>query len=180
MNSMKKNVCRINRRYILLALLSTIFIIADAQVVTVNDMSAVKPGSKINFVIDFSKATIMSMNETDFSNYEKDWNKDKPTIIGRFQKGVNNKLNGILNVGSYPDSQYTLKVTVTAISDVGNVYCDAVITDKDGTVLFSVNNVNGGSEPPILPGSKLARIKTWAFLTGRSLGNNMKSEYLAQ
>ena len=177
---MKKNAFCINRRYILLALLSTIFMIADAQVVTVNDMSAVKPGSKINFVIDFSKATIMGMNETDFSNYEKDWHKDQPTIIRRFQKGVNNKLGGVLNLGSYPNSEFTMKVTVKTISDMGNVYCDAAIVDKGGTVIFNVNNVNGGSEPPILPGSKLARIKTWAYLTGRSVGGILKSEYLAQ
>lgn len=177
---MKKNVCCINRRYILLALLSAIFMIVDAQVVTVNDMSAVKPGSKINFVIDFSKASIMGMNEKDFSNYEKDWNKDRPTIVDRFQKGVNSKLSDMLRVGSYPDSEYTMKVTVKTISDMGNVYCDAVIVDKSGTVIFSVNNVNGGTEPPILPGSKLARIKTWSYLTGRSLSGILKSEYLAQ
>ncbi len=177
---MKKSECRYNRRYILLALLCSIFMIVDAQVVTVNKMSAVKPGSKINLVIDFSKATIMGMNETEFSNYEKDWKKDQPTIVGRFQKGVNNKLSDMLRVGSYPDSEYTMKVTVKTISDMGNVYCDVVIVDKNGTVIFSVNNVNGGSEPPILPGSKLARIKTWAYLTGRSLGNIIKSEYLAQ
>ena len=177
---MKKSECRYNRRYILLALLCSIFMIVDAQVVTVNKMSAVKPGSKINLVIDFSKATIMGMNETEFSNYEKDWKKDQPTIIGRFRKGVNSKLNDMLNVGAYPSSDYTMKVTVKTISDMGNVYCDAVIVDKSGTVIFSVNDVNGGSEPPILPGTKLARIKAWSYLTGRSLSGILKSEYLAQ
>lgn len=167
------------RKYIILALLFPFFIAAAAQEGRVNSFSSVKPGSKINFVIDFSKSSIMGMNETDFSSYEKDWNKDKPTIIGRFQKGVNNKLSDFLSVGSYPDSQYTLTVTVKTISDVGNVYCDAVLTDKNGTILFSAKNVNGGSEPPILPGTKLAKIKAWAFLTGRSLGSIMKQEYLA-
>lgn len=177
---MKKIAGRFNRRYMLLALLCSIFMVVDAQVVTVNKMSAVKPGSKINLVIDFSKATIMGMSETEFSNYEKDWKKDQPTIISRFRKGVNSKLNDMLNIGAFPSADYTMKVTVKTISDMGNVYCDAVIVDMNGTVIFSVNNVNGGSEPPILPGSKLARIKSWAYLTGRSLSSILKSEYLAQ
>ncbi len=176
---MKKLTC-LNRRFFFLALFSSLFMAVAAQEVTENKFSAVKPGSKINFVMDFSKASIMGMNETDFSNYEKDWNKDKPTIVGRFQKGANGKLGDILNIGSYPDSPYTLTVTVKNISDVGNVFCDVVITDKNGSVLFSAKNVNGGAEPPLLPGTKLAKIKAWAFLTGRSLGGIMKSEYLAQ
>lgn len=170
----------LNRRFFFLALFCSFFLAVAAQEVNENKFSSVKPGSKINFVIDFSKASIMGMNETDFSSYEKDWKKDKPTIVGRFQKGVNNKLGDMLNVGSYPDSEFVLKVSVKNISDVGNVYCDAVITDKSGNVIFSVKNVNGGTEPPLLPGTKLAKIKTWAFLTGRSLGGIMKSEYLAQ
>lgn len=169
-----------SRKFFALALFLSFFMAAAAQEGRVNNLSSVKPGSKINFVIDFSKASIMGMNEKDFSNYEKDWLKDQPTIIGRFQKGVNNKLSDMLSVGSYPDSGYTLTVTVKTISDVGNVYCDAVITDKAGTVLFSVKNINGGSEPPILPGTKLAKIKAWAFLAGRSLGGILKQEYLAQ
>lgn len=168
-----------NKRLLLFLVCSCFYVLyAAAQEVTENKFSAVKPGSKINFVMDFSKASIMGMNETDFSNYEKDWNKDKPTIVVRFQKGANGKLGDILNIGSYPDSPYTLTVTVKNISDVGNVYCDAVIIDKDGTVVFSVKDVNGGSEPPILPGTKLAKIKAWAFLTGRSLGSIIKTEYL--
>lgn len=172
-----KTIMKLNRRYLALAMLCSFFMVASAQG---SNFSSVRPGSKINLVIDFSKAYIMGRSETDFAVYEKDWNKDKPTIIGRFQKGVNNRLSDFLNVGLYPDAQYTLTVTVKTISDVGNVYCDAAITDQEGNVLFSVKNVNGGSEPPILPGTKLAKIKAWAFLAGRSLGSIMKQEYLAQ
>ena len=172
-----KILSNLNRRFFFLAMFCSVFMAAAAQE---NNFSSVKPGSKINLVMDFSKASIMGMNETDFSNYEKDWNKDKPTILGRFQKGVNGKLGDFLKIGSYPDSPYTMKVEVKTVSDVGNIYCDVAITDKDGTILFSAKNVNGGAEPPLLPGTKLAKIKAWAFLAGRSLGGIMKSEYLAQ
>ena len=78
------------------------------------------------------------------------------------------------------DSPYTLMVTVKNISDVGNIFCDVTITDDNGQILFAVKNVNGGAEPPFLPGTKLAKIKIWASLTGRSLGGILKSEYLDQ
>lgn len=153
---------------------------ANAQEVTVKEMSDIKPGSKINYILDFSEASIMGMNEKDFSNYESDWQKDKPTISGRFQKGVNNRLGGVLTFGYYTDSPYTMKVKVKTVTDVGNIYCDAVITNKEGKVLFSVKNVNGGAEPPLLPGTKLAKMKIWAQITGRVLGGIIKSEYLSQ
>lgn len=151
-----------------------------AQVVTMNNMSSIKPGAKINYVVDFSQASIMGMTETDFSNYEKDWQEDKLSVIGKFQKGANSKLDGILRLGSYKDSPYTLKVSVISVTDLGNIICEVSLSDTEGTELFHVKNVNGGKEPPFLPGTKLAKIKVWANLTGRSLGNILKSEYLGQ
>ena len=168
------------RKYFFLALCCMFSMIVTAQEVTISNLSSIKPGSKINYVIDFSKSTIMGMTETDFSNYERDWNKDKPSIVVKFQKGLNNKLDGVLNFGTYTDSSYTLNITVNNISEVGNIYCDATLTNKEGEKLFHVKNVNGGSEPPILPGTKLAKIKIWATLTGRALGGILNSEYLAQ
>lgn len=150
----------------------------QAQVVTVNEMSSIKPGSKINYFIDFSQASIMGMTETDFSNYEKDWQDDKPSIKGKFLKGVNFKLDDVLRLGTYKDSPYTLKIIVTTITDLGNIICDASLINSDGKELFHVKNISGGKEPPFLPGTKLAKIKVWANLTGRNLGSIMKSEYL--
>ena len=168
------------RRDLMLALCCALSVMANAQEVTANELSSIKPGAKINLVMDYSKAIIMGMNETDFSNYETDWNKDKPSIVSKFQKGANSKLGGVLNLGTFPDSPYTLVVKVKTISDVGNILCDAVMTNKEGTVLFSVKNVTGSVEPPFLPGTKLAKIKIWAALIGRSLGGILKSEYLDQ
>lgn len=158
--------------------LSLVVLKASAQVVTVNNMSAIKPGARINYSVDFSQASIMGMTEEDFSQYEKDWQEDKPSVVGKFLKGINSKLDGVLRVGSYKDSAYMLKVTVTSITEQGNVICDASIADPEGTEIFHVKNVNGGKEPPFLPGTKLAKIKVWANLTGRSLGGIIKSEYL--
>ena len=170
-----------NKRLLLFLVCSCFYALyAAAQEVTVNNLAILKPGSNINLEIDFSQCSIMGMTENDFSKYERDWFKDKPVIIVKFQKGINSKLDGILNVGSFSNSPYFLKVTVKSISEVGNLFCDAVMTDKSGKVLFRVKNVNGGNEPPFLPGTKLAKIKIWANLTGRALGSIIKSEYLDQ
>ena len=152
----------------------------EAQEVSLNNLASLKPGAKINFEIDFSNSIIMGMNETDFSKYEKDWEKDKPSIVSKLLKGINNKLNGIFVVGTYNDSPYILKIVVKNISDVGNIFCDANILDKDNQTIFQVKNVNGGAEPPFLPGTKLAKIKIWAALIGNSLGGILKNEYLEQ
>ncbi len=164
----------------MLVLCCSFFMTATAQESSDKDFTSIKPGSKINFVMDFSQSIIMGMKEADFSNYELDWHKDQPTIIKKFQNGINKKLDGILNIGNYPDSPYTLKVTVINISNVGNITCDANIYDKSGAILLGLKNVSGGSEPPFLPGTKLAKIKIWATLTGRSLGGILKTEYLNQ
>lgn len=166
------------KKIILLFTVALFSLSLQAQVVTVNDMSTIKPGSKINYVIDFSQASIMGMTETDFSNYEKDWLDDKPSVKGKFLKGVNSKLDGVLRLGTYKDSPYTLKVIVTTITDLGNIICDASLISSDGKELFNVKNISGGKEPPFLPGTKLAKIKVWANLTGRNLGGVIKSEYL--
>ena len=173
-----KNALTLNYKFIILTLFCFCSIVLSAQ--NEYKLSSIKPGSKINYVIDFSHSIIMGLSETDFANYEKDWNKDKISIITKFQKGINNKLDGLLNIGTYMDSPYTLMVTVKNISDVGNIFCDVTITDDNGQILFAVKNVNGGAEPPFLPGTKLAKIKIWASLTGRSLGGILKSEYLDQ
>ena len=152
---------------------------ANAQVVTVNDMASVRPGSKLNCVLDFSQATIMGMTEEQFAQYEPDWEKDKWKIVKKFLNGVNGKLDEVLVAGGYKDTPYTLAVTVTTITDVGNVFCNAELKDSQGAVLFRVKEVSGGKDPVFLPGTKLAKIKLWSNLTGKCLGSILKQEYLS-
>jgi hypothetical protein len=52
--------------------------------------------------------------------------------------------------------------------------CDAVMTDKSGQEFFKVENLKGTSDSFFTPGTKLARIKFWAALTGGALGTIMK------
>jgi len=166
------------KKTLLLAFLAMLAMTCFGQEVTVNEMSGIKPGARINYSVDFSKSTIMGMTEEDFAGYEKDWKTDKPTVVGKLLKGMNTKLDGVLRMGSYKDSPYLLKVQVKTVTEQGNVICDATMEDSEGKVLFRVTNVNGGKEPPFLPGTKLAKIKVWANLCGRNLGDIIRSVYL--
>lgn len=155
-------------------------VMANAQVVSKSELSVIKPGSKIGFVCDFSDAVIMGMDEEAFAKYEPDWVEDKPTVIAKYMNGINNKLDGILVVGQLKDTKYTLKVSVKNVTTKGYMLCDAEIIDSEGNTYFVVKQVNGGKEPPISPGTKLAKMKVWATLTGRALGSIIRSEYLEQ
>ena len=168
------------RRFYSLVLTLLLVITSTAQVVTKNSLSVLKPGSTIGYALDFSHAVIMGMDENEFSNYEKDWLKDKPKVVSNFLNGINNKLDGIIIVAPSQETDYILKVSVRSVSTKGYMVCDAVVLDKDGKSLFVAEQVNGGKEPPISPGSKLAKMKVWATLTGRSLGSIIQSEYLNQ
>lgn len=167
-------------RFILLVLCCGIFTTATAQGTEESPLRNVKPGSRINMVMDFSKAQIMGMSETDFADYEEDWYKDKPSIASKYEKGISSRLGKILRVGAYPEADYTLRVTVRMITDTGNLYCDAAIVDAAGQVLFSVKNISGGKEPPFLPGTKLAKMKVWAVIAGRALGGVIKRTYVGE
>ena len=98
----------------------------------------------------------------------------------KFFNGINDKLDGILVITPSKDVDYFLKISIKTVSTKGHIICDAVVIDKDGNSYFAAEQVNGGKEPPISPGSKLAKIKVWAMLTGRSLGGIIRSEYLSQ
>ena len=155
-----------------------LMMMVNAQIVSKNELSVLKPGVKIGFVCDFSEAVIMGMDEEAFGKYETDWAIDKPTIVSNFMNGINNKLDGILVFGQLKDTDYTLKVSVKLVNTKGYMLCDVVIDDNAGKSIFEAKQVNGGKEPPFLPGTKLAKMKAWALLTGRALGGIIKSEYL--
>ncbi len=54
--------------------------------------------------------------------------------------------------------------------------CGSSIIDKDGNVLFTLEKLTGGKEPAFMIGTKLARMKIWATLTGKALGDILKIE----
>ncbi len=163
------------KKVLLTAVLTVCMVVsAMAQTVTVDSLSKVRLGSRANLTIDFSQATIHDRSEAEFAKYEKDWNDDKPSVVEKFRAAANFKLDNEMKLGFYDDADYQMTVTVKNISTKGFIVCDAVLTDNSGKVFLKVENLKGSSDSFFTPGTKLARIKFWAALTGGALGTIMK------
>ena len=148
----------------------------SAQTVTKNTLPKNLKGVHMNFEVDFSQAMIFGKTETEFSEYEKDWNKDKETIVRNFRVATNPAIGKSYKVGEYKDATYVIKVKVNTITDDGFMYCHVDIVNKDSVVCLSIEDLTGGKEPVISIGTKLSRMKIWATLTGKKLGSILKSE----
>ena len=147
-----------------------------AQTVTINSLPKNMKGVRMNFQMDFSNALILGMSENEFAEYEKDWVDDKPTIIRNFKTGTNLTIGKSYGVGDYKDAKYIIKVQVNTITDEGYFIRDVDIVDENNKVVFHLDHLTGGKEPAIAIGTKLARMKVWATLTGKSLGSILKIE----
>ena len=148
---------------------------AMAQTVTVDSLRKAPLGLRANLVMDFSKAIIHEMTEANFAKYEKDWENDKPSIVEKFRAAANFKLDNEMKLGYYDDADYQMTVTVKSINTKGFIVCDAVLTDNTGKVFFAVEDLKGSSDSFFTPGTKLARMKIWAALTGTALGSLIKN-----
>lgn len=166
---MKKNVLWMT---ILMAVLT---VNTMAQTIKKDSLSKIPLGSRMDFRMDFSNATIHDRTETEFAKYEKDWEIDKPSIVEKFRSSANLVLDKELKFGDYPDADYQIVITVKSITTNGFMTCDALLKNKQGIVFFNVENLKGNSDSFFTPGTKLARIKIWAALTGGALGKMMKS-----
>lgn len=166
---MKKNVLWMT---ILMAVMS---LSAMAQNIKADSLTKIPLGSRVDFTMDFSKATIHDRSESDFAKYEPDWEKDKPSIVDRFRSAANLVLDKDLKFGDYPEADYQIVITVKSITTSGFITCDVLLTNKAGATFFKAENVKGNSDSFFTPGTKLARMKVWAALTGGALGKMMKS-----
>ena len=101
--------------------------------------------------------------------------EDSAWIAGGLSDGLLECFDKELKFGDYPDADYQIVITVKSITTNGFMTCDALLKNKQGTVFFNVENLKGNSDSFFTPGTKLARIKIWAALTGGALGKMMKS-----
>jgi len=148
----------------------------SAQTITKNSLPKDLQEVRMNLQMDFSQAVIFGMSEEDFAEYEKDWYHDKQSVISKFKTGANISLGKSSWIGNYKNALYTVKVIVNTITDEGFIICDVDIINKQGQVLFHIDHLTGGKEPSFSVGTKLARIKIWATLTGKEFGSILKSE----
>ena len=166
---MKKNVLWMT---ILMAVMT---LNAMAQNIKTDSLTKIPIGSRVDFRMDFSGATIHDRSESDFAKHENDWEKDKPSIVAKFLSAANLVLDKDLRFGDYPDADYQAVVTIRSITTSGFMICDVQVVNKAGKVFFKVENLKGNSDSFFTPGTKLARMKVWSALTGGALGKMMKS-----
>ena len=123
--------------------------------------------SRVNFVLDFSKAHIHGMTEAEFSKYEDDWHKDMPRIVGDFLETLNGRMAEYVRFGKYPAAKLTLKVQDVDVAVDGSFDSDVLLLDGKESVLAKIEGLRakGG-----LFGTKLYLIKNGAENSGRELG----------
>lgn len=134
------------------------------------DLATLAEIGKAKVEIDFSETLIHGLSEEDFSDYEKDWDKDKSEVVAMFIGSLSDGLDGIISVRSNFNTPYTIKVSVLTVSAEGNYCCNVDIL-KDGVSVASIQNVkaDGGSW-----GSKLNLIKDGAKHTGYEVGRKLR------
>jgi len=164
------------RKIVAISLLLTFFSAnLPAQTITKNSLPKDIKEARMNFQMDFSHALIFGMSEKEFAKFEVDWNKDKKNVIKKFKTGANMGLGKGFKIGDYKEAVYTVKVTVSTITEEGYMICDVDIVDQQNKNRFHIDQLTGGKEPSISVGTKLARIKIWAALTGKKFGRMLKS-----
>ena len=79
---------------------------------------------KVNYEIVFTY--IHGLSEKAFSEYETDWYKDKPEIVGEIFYDIKHKLKDYFELGEFPDAEYTIRVVVEDITKHSqiNTYVD--------------------------------------------------------
>ncbi len=131
---------------------------AMAQKVT-GSFEALRDAGRVKMVIEFAEADIMGMTEEQFSEYETDWEKDKPGLLSLFYSYANRALKGALTVGSYNfDTDCTL--TDLILSEGG---------EESGRIV-------GLYAPGGVFGTKLNLMKDGAKHTGVAIGRLLLKE----
>ena len=160
--------------FLTLVLLLATIASTSAQKVESGSLQALKDAGKVNLTFEF--VTIHSMDENSFGEYETDWFKDKPEVIGLFTDKANDTLKGLLTLGNFKNTDYTIHVIVNSISTKGNYNCDAVLL-KQGKEIAKITGITGRGGKI---GTKLNLIKDGAQSTGKQLGKTLKKEIKSQ
>ncbi len=161
------------KNLLLLASFAMLCLGANAQKIVSGSLSPVKNAEKINFVVDYSKTSFNGKNEAAFSEYEEDWQKDKPEVIDYILAGVRDNLKGKISFGEFADAEYTLTIYPIEIERKGDTEAEATITDKQGNVICSMKDFEGEGGTF---GTKLNLIKDGAKELGQNVGKFLKKQ----
>ena len=122
-----------------------------------------------NLEIEYVK--IHNRSEAEFAEYEKDWKVDKPDVEDLILQNANAALKSDCHLNFGKESDLTVKVVVTTISQKGDYSFVVQLLDKKGEIVGNITNLfaKGG-----IFGTKLNLIKDGAKSTGKKLGTILK------
>ena len=150
------------------------FAIAQAQQATILDVNKT---STVNVIIDFSKASIHNMTESEFAEYEEDFYKDMPELKSKLIHDFNRAKNVDFVIGSFPSAVYTLKIEILYVGLKGDIMSNSTIVDSEGNVIAEVKDLyaKGGHI-----GTKLNLIGDGMYRTGKLLSRSLGSIIMEQ
>ena len=146
---------------------------ASAQTLEQGSLDVLRGEEYVKVVVDYSNALIMDMTEEEFAEYEEDWYKDQPAIMGKFLEETNDELDGILRLSRTKASNYTLRWAVEWINESGTFMSDFYLETADGEVIAVIKRVKGKGGTF---GTKLNLIKDGAEETGDCIGKFLRKE----
>ena len=122
-----------------------------------------------NLEIEYVK--IHNRSEAEFAEYEKDWVVDKPDVEDLILQNANAVLKNACHLNLGKESDLTVKVVVTTISQKGDFSFVVQLVDKKGEIVGNIANLFGKGG---VFGTKLNLIKDGAKSTGKKLGTILK------
>lgn len=136
----------------------------------------VKTGSfealyKKNANLEIEYVKIHNRSEAEFAEYEKDWVVDKPDVEDLILQSANAALKGACHLEFGKESDWTVKVVVTTISQKGDFSFVVQLLDKKGEIVGNIANLFGKGG---IFGTKLNLIKDGAKSTGKKLGTILR------
>ncbi|MCM1139207.1 MAG: hypothetical protein NC453_11615 [Muribaculum sp.] len=150
-----------------ITLLSFILVLVSASA---QDLTELKKESRINVEFDYSEVLINGLDIDDFSDYERDWDKDEPKIYGKFLSNFNKKQKNIVG-GHVKNAKFTLTVHPITITEKGDIKAYYTITDENGIECYksTIVKASGGTF-----GSQLNLIGDGMEALGNKIGSQFK------
>ena len=118
-----------------------------AQKLTSGSLEDVFDQETLNVDFDFSKAVIDGMKESALLNIggerASDWQRDKNEICSKFLIAMYGQTKDFIEIGHYPDAQYTLVFIPASFDDDGEVRGSAHVVNNEGEVIATIEKING-------------------------------------
>ena len=161
------------KRLAVLLMLSFTLFIVNATRIEYGSLHMLAEAGIAYFEVDYSNAIIHGMSEEEFAEYELDWDKDMPQILGCFRSNLTERAGEYLALVTKKKVALTLRWVVLSINTKGDTKSELHVLDADGVLLAKIVELYGEGGTI---GSKLNLIKDGAKSSGKKAGSFLKRE----